>query len=147
MIGVLTNETGNRSKNVSYQNTTGEDLFVLINGIGGNAKTFVLSIGEATSSYEFVANHVTSASGTQGGQIVGIVPPDYFYKISGTADILYWWEYETQEVSASSTTDIMYTGATMQEWLFVSSVVIFFLSFMAWRHIFGFLKRFRDKDE
>lgn len=151
MIGTLTDYTGSRSKSTDYQNTTGEDIFVLITGTGGANTNLSLNVGSATTSYSVIAHYQNAnISYTMRQQIVGIVPPDYYYNLGGSAGISYWWEYTTQEVSASSsgtsTEDIMYTGPNMQEWLFVSAVIIFFVSLIAWRHIFGFFKRFREDD-
>lgn len=70
-----------------------------------------------------------------------------------TSDIIMWdgSKWIAAMGSTSSTTiiyatssDIMYTGPTLQEWLFVGCVIIFFLSLMAWRYIFRPTKEMND---
>lgn len=100
--GTFTDVTASRSYNTSYQNTSGEDLWVTSSAEhGGNQRVIYFQISADNSTWETVSysrSGSTDGNGEQ-GNVSGWVPVDYYYRVSGDDSPMEWWEYTTPAMS------------------------------------------------
>ena len=79
--------TGSRAASTSYQNLTGRPISVQIR-ITATSSPFQVSVDNVT----FVSIAAGTSTAGVGGWIGGIVPPNHYYRINGSATINGWSE-------------------------------------------------------
>jgi hypothetical protein len=82
-----------RALNTSYQNLTGRNLFVSTTVIG-HAATFSFAIGSSSPGTNIVSVFTCDSGASANLQVCGIVPPNWFYEVSGSGSVSNWSETE-----------------------------------------------------
>jgi len=126
--GTFTDMTASRSADVTYQNTSGNDLIVIAScemseGSAANADAL---IGVASANTTVAGITCSPNSNSQRNNITFIVPVDYYYRISGGSGWYEWWEYTTPEAGGGGGGDTVVHNPTQDLW---NGVVLFFLVF------------------
>jgi len=137
-VGTMTDETASRSLATDYENTTGNDLIVMVTiqlNASGSHKVRGY-IGNPTTDQLVAEQGDVSCSGSScRDQITFVVPAGYFYEAFNTGDatLLEWWEYETPAMSGGG------GGTTTTEQVVHNPTLDLWLGFMAFFMIFAFI--------
>lgn len=110
-MGTQTNVTASRALNTTYQNTTGNDIFVSATVSDNSPGNLYLRISEDGVTFDTLLLYRPSGQTNAYYFASGWVPDQYYYRMDASSVFLeYWWEYELIVSSGSSSPTAIMSG-------------------------------------